>query len=380
MNSKTGKETKLSLTSSHLKHLEARKLQLHIENELLLNALHSTQEELEITQKNLDTAAEEVKQLIYKLGQLYEKFPGYWDAGSIECNLIEAESATRISWCISDTTLKNRHHKKIVFETILENNSTRIEILNESENFDVFKAQPNLHSINLNLTAGSLNHGTNNLLNDLGTTDWQSLKLLIKKVQQYLLGVSPTDLPKKLALETADGLQKTSDILDSWPHVLRYDFASITEHSKSNNYSHLEINLKNLEFGSKFAENFCYRFSSVSEPDQAFGQFPRLEFYEDTIRFFESWFCESFDIKGRRLELRFAKAGQMDVTVWNKLSNGDKIFVAAIISKMHSILEFTLPIKDHGQEKIDWIGASQVIRQILKSTLFSSAKLIKEKI
>src|SRR5690606_3325920 len=77
-----------------------------------------------------------------------------------------------------------------------------------------------------------------------------------------------------------------------------------------------------------------YRLATVNEPGQPVGKNPRLEFPQCAQYTLKSWFAETADDRGSRLELRFAQPDAMDTEVWERLATEDQNHIAGLLSTL----------------------------------------------
>lgn len=341
-----------------------------LENDLLITALHATQEKLERTSIELSEKKLEIMTLASKLERLYKRFPNYWDAVSISYTVSEEIAGQRkITWTVCDSELGNNFYKLIKFETAIHDGVTSIKFLKGSQGLNHFKSNPNLSVLNCLPVNGSYAAENNKCISSIGTTDWKAIKDLAKKLQFALANNEFPEIPKDYSAALANGLTTLRNVFDKWPKVLRYDTIELTNNIKSEEYQALDIKITNLEIESLKVPELCYRISSVNEPGKPFGQFPRLEFGKDTVDIFENWFKETSDHRGDRLELRFADPDQMDIATWKKLSQRDQLLVAGNISVLPQALK---ELKIHAKNSLDWSAwekLSTKLKNILAATL-----------
>lgn len=344
--------------------------EIEIENEILLSALHITQEKLEETTAELEASLKLVRKLSDTINRISSQFPHYWDAQSIQHDFVNTVSkSNKIKWVVTDTELAGRNYELIEFETTYRNGLTELKIKDSSKGFDFFSLYPSKNELNCSPVNGSYSAPENKLLSSIGTSDWKAIKELVKKLKNSLTTNQFSNIPSDVTKHIVSGLNTLGIILEKWPTVLRYDNLELFHTVNSSEYQSLGLKLINVEFSSKSLPSFSYHLSSVNEPGKSFGQFPRLEFYEDTKAHFEKWFCETADTRGNRLELRFAYPNQMDVGVWKKLSSNDQLLIAANISKLPETLKTLQSKGNKGLDFDAWVALSANLSKILSSAL-----------
>jgi len=346
-----------------------------LENDLLVSALHTTQEQLERTSIELCEKKLAIETLTSKLNRLYAKFPNYWEVESVKYSISEDNTGARkIIWNISETELNNKTYKSLQFETALSEGVTGIKILNSSQGLDYFKSNPKTLHLSCLPVNGSFAAENNKRISSIGTSDWKAIKDLVIKLRAALINSEFPEIPKDFSNDLAAGLNRLKHVFDNWPNVLRYDAIELKRHTQTDEYQALELSISNLEIESTLIPSFTYRISSVNEPGKHFGQFPRLEFDQDTSTSFDNWFKETSDHRGNRLELRFADPDQMDVGVWKKLSQRDQLLIAANISTLPDAMR---KLKDQGNTGLDWDAwekLSAKLKKILANTVKSQER------
>ncbi|WP_313731295.1 hypothetical protein [Pseudomonas sp.] len=345
--------------------------ELKLENEILIRALHETQENLERAVIDLSYKQREIRELSNRLNQFLTKYPNHWEAGTIQTlPMTDAPEQKRIRWEVSDTYVADKLHSHITFETFVRNGIAGLKIFNSSTGFDHFILNPSSQSLDCMPATGSYSAVSNQAISCIGRSDWKAVKDLLNKVKSSLNNNDFPNLPDTLTSDTINGLDNLKNILDSWPDVLRYDSVDLTSTIDTPEYQALDLSIKNLEINGKVLPEFCYRISSVNEPGMSFGQYPRLEFSESSRHSFEQWFSETEDQRGKRLELRFADPDQMDINVWKKIHTRDQLLIAANITKLPEIFKI---LNAHRKVDVDW-GAWEKLAIKLKTILTNTLK------
>jgi hypothetical protein len=348
------------------------------EKELLITALHLTQESLE---KNLITgaAAEATNdELSTCLAKMRSAFPGYWDYDHISAetpvHTEQASAETELQWSISNLYLDGRLIHELEFTTVLRDGIAGIvikKIAGKNGNVKLTRWPTGVapgQDLECIPIRGSAGLGSNRILSSLSTSDWRFLKLLIDKLLELLSD------EKKIALDSKVdraalmvGLQNCKKILGQWPVILRYDDIELKGIVHGQQYHCFEIALSNMSLGDKIYPDFAYKISTIDGRGEPFGQNPRLEFPGSTMASFETWFAESSDQRGERLELRFALPAAMDTEVWGKLSDHDKILITALVADAPSqVLEISHNLAEKVTRREEWVGLANTIKAILQ--------------
>lgn len=343
------------------------------ENELLLLNLHQTQEELE--QYFLRTQATEAQceKLRSCLQRALNNHPDYWAFDTLEASLLEStDTQQTVQWHLTDVYLGERLISELRFKTVLINGLAGI-VIQRSAGID--SPEPLLRWPGACAAAeelpcipvqGSAAQGNNALLSALGPTDWRALQALAKNLAALLDKPDAEQLPTALdAAGLRNGLNALEATLVAWPNLLRYDAIQLHETPQGDGYQSLAISLTNLQLGERHWSALDYRLATVDEPGQSFGQNPRLEFPESTRNALQSWFAESDDERGARLELRFARPEAMDTRVWNRLDGDDRLLIAALIVNFGTQLEELRQASVASQPGQDWQSVVELMKSIL---------------
>lgn len=343
---------------------------VELELELTVAQLHQTQEDLEQATYTLIKNSNRINELSNRIFQLIQGNLDFWEADSIEAKLVKnTKSAKVIQWKAINSYLGNSLHHRISFTTSYTAGITAIIFQREeTSDFTYFQANEARQDLTCLPVQGAFTNQNNATLSALGTSDWKALNLLIPKIARILRNEIIHDIPKELAAQTIDGLVKLQSILEGWPNLLRYDSIKLANTVNTSEYQALDFHIENLEIGSQSLKTFCYRLSSVNETDKAFGQYPRLEFHENSKDSFENWFVESEDERGKRLELRFADPDQMDIGVWRKVADRDRLLIVAIISKLPEMLKALRETNENRARWVDWINIANMMKATLITT------------
>jgi hypothetical protein len=228
-------------------------------------------------------------------------------------------------------------------------------------------------------TAGGPYAGNNAILSRLSTSGWARLLLLIKNLITHLESSTDIKLPERTDKKALlAGFKRLLATLANWPVVFRFDEIQLIGNDRSNGYQALGIRLSNLSLGQHSWAELEYRVSTVDQNPSLFGENPRLEFHESSRAALQNWFAESQDSKGKKLELRFAKPDAMDVDVWKKLSETDRLLIAGLVGNLPVQLDL---LKKNNLTLLlpwqDWLSLSKSLREILaKNPALASKRIV----
>lgn len=352
------------------------------EKNLIIEALHKSQETLELTLAHKNTISEELNSAAYRISKLLELNPNYWDYETLKISELPGKGAEKtLLWEFTELFLNGRLIKNISFKLITKSNYAGIVFL-RGEKADVaplirWPADKNYSDeLPCTPTKGALTLEQNKIISSLGTSDWAMLKLLVNLIIDLLDNPETLNNQEKIDAGTfKKGLISLKTSLEKWPTVLRFDAVKKGKVFHGESYHSFELLLDNLSYGKKQHRRFSYKIATVDEPDATFGQNPRLEFDQNTSDLFDGWYAESTDHRGPRLELRFARPNAMDTNVWNKISDNDKVLIAGLVGMTPSrIKELSESIPSQSSRWKDWLSLADDIKSTLISNVSPSAK------
>lgn len=343
---------------------ETKHQELQEENDLLLAQLHQVQEELENYFLKYRESHLQLEQAEKRWARLQHKLPDYIDYQSITATLGKND---KVEWTVEQLHAAGRSFEKLTFVSTIENGIAGF----------IFRKQ----EVGSSLTrwpvcAGALDElaivpvGSPEsiklrtlILQELSTSDLALLKVLAKLIIQAL----PT-LPLGTAPEKLDSaLQNFLQIMEQISHLLRYDQAKLLSTETNQGYEHLWFRLDNLSYQGQHYEQFDFRLACAIVKPGVFGEHPRFEFPKaEATTPLNSWFAESHDEFGPKLELRFAAPDAMDINVWKKLSHADQQFLRALFMQLDNILHQQEHLGEAaGRDWNEWRQTHQTILQIL---------------
>jgi len=130
--------------------------------------------------------------------------------------------------------------------------------------------------------------------------------------------------------------------LKQLPALLRYDEVRLKRELINPDYEHLWLEFHGLSMGAAHWKKFEIRLGAALVQADGFSQYPKFEIplIDGKTKPFDSWYTESQDDSGAKLELRFSlEKNVFDVAVWAKLSDADKALVLRLIYAMPDALK-----------------------------------------
>lgn len=340
------------------------------EKKFLLKQLFRTQEELQRHVIENERIKEELEGSRGYLQRLIISSPYYLTMCGLKITQEKHKNHQILQWSVSDLYLGERYFPALNFKTVLTDGTAGIIIqrLPSSTDQGPLVRWPNAYrdadEIAFIPAPGPIHIGENTSLASLGPSDWATLQELVVVLIRYLSNTAKNILQKKIRTQLLSGLISLQRKLQSWPAILRYDSICLERVVDQTPYRALEICLVNVSQGEKTWPSLTYYLASMDVEEKGFGRNPRIEFQEKARGFFENWFVETDDVRGRRLEIRFSLPDDMDIPVWGQLSEIDQIRVVSLISTLSLQLD-ELRHTDTRIEWGDWLVISENIRTII---------------
>jgi hypothetical protein len=343
------------------------------ENELLLLQLHQVQEELEHYFLQYQDRENTIKQMEGRWQRMLERSPDYFDYDSLNVNITHNGKHKHVS----DWTLKNinaagrtieavgfsfevsKHHTAMCFHQSVDGVSCFVKWPASLTDQSVFKMTFDNN--------GSVAQQEVDILQALGTSDWRFLGVLAHWLNTTLAKTESANLPRDLPLDALRfGVHQFILLSNQLKSALRYDHVSLKREQTNPDYEHVWLKLSNVVFEDQHAADFEFRLSCANVRPNAFGGYPKLEFpQEATQPYFDSWFEESYDDFGAKLELRFALPDAMDMGIWGKLSAHDQTLVVQLIEQLPIILRELVQSGASMKRPLnDWLRMAQSIEDI----------------
>lgn len=331
---------KISALETQLSGLETQNKYIVEANELLIVELNQAQQNLEhYFVKDLETQTI-VASCKRRLDRALAENPTYFSSEGIVCEASILNSH-QCHWIFYGLMGAGRYWEICEFDTIVENGIAGFVFGTEPQsNSPLFTRPKSSKEIVLCIPNGSVENATEraNTLKELSNSDWHLLTMLPIYLSQLIeqRKVSITN-PHKFS----QALRKTRQILiNELPQILRFDCIELVRALKNPDYEHLTFRISNLSYGSQYHSIFEFRLGCSNVTKTCFGSDPKLEFpLLDNKPQLNSWFAESEDEYGPKLELRFAIPDSIDLNVWNKLDPDDKKIISALIYRLPDILE-----------------------------------------
>ena len=316
----------LKKLASELKQASQNTQQIE-EMELLSLQLHQAQEEL-VEYFDQKQRFEHLY-LGYKArwDRLEKRLPSYVDFGALEMlrfdNVADIPSLT---WRIKEYAQAGVAIPELQFETVLHDGHPGIGLARADKPSAVFV--PKLLTTNPGYLSSFLSYSASEyrqisaivtIFEQLEASNWQGFEF-------------PAHFDASFWRPSLKTLMLQ---LKALPPVLRYDDVVLKRELINPDYEHLWLEFRGLELGSSQWQKFEVRLGAALVQPGGFSVYPKFEFplIGGKTKPFESWFAESYDDSGAKVELRFALDKMVfDSAVLAKLSDADRGLLLRIVS------------------------------------------------
>ena len=345
------------------------------EADLLLRQLHKVQEELEFYYLEYRAEKKRADTIESKWEKMLNKHPYYIDCDNIICQ--NSSDNQGLFWSLENIEIFNRRIDFLQLETLLWQDKIIFRFVEKQDkDLPLLVWNPNSKDNQNNNEFIVCPLIVNDAIQQLATTDIILLKnlsvLFFQQLQNNKDGIIVSNPNINLFINM---FRQIPDFLDNvLPKTLRFDELYIKDYEELGEYENLTFHLTNISFANKLYKNFEFRLACANIQDNQFGTDPKLEFPEEFGKIIlENWFAESEDNYGSKLELRFAIPNAMDINVWDKLSQNDKIFIYNLVNLLPN--RITQLSKINTNEKMfsrsfdDWINLANTIKNILNTQL-----------
>ena len=311
--------------SKLLQQLEAKYQDSAQENELLLLQLMQAQEE---SDGHFEQKEEfEKLYLAYKARweRLEKRLPNYLDVGSIEILDVDGVSDIPvITWLVKDFAQAGVALSEFSFVTVMQDGHPGIGLIKNGKQ-QAFV--PKLLSTNKDHLAIFL---------DFGTTEFKQLTAVVGILDQLEAGQwADYQFPEQFDLNFWRPSIKTLIAqIKKLPILLRYDEVRLKRELINPDYEHLWLEFRGLSLGAAQWTKFEIRLGAALVQADGFSQYPKFEIplVDGKTKPFDSWYAESQDDSGAKVELRFAlEKNVFDTSVLANLADSDKALLLRLI-------------------------------------------------
>ncbi len=320
----------LAKKNKELASLQAAKEDAVQENELLLLQLMQAQEELVEYYEEKNRFEKLFEAYKARWDRLEQRYPNYIDFGGIELVSFDAVSEIpSITWRVKDFAQAGIAYSEFYFQTVMQDGLPGLAVIADANHLPELDSAlvPKL----LQTNAKQLG-----LFLSFTNTEFRQIRAAATVLAQ-LEAISWKDftLPSQFDLAFwRPILKQLIEQVQALPSVLRYDQVKLKRELINPDYEHLWLEFQGLHYGNIHLRKFEARLGAALVQADGFSSFPKFEIplIDGKTKPFESWYAESQDDSGAKLELRLSlEKNVFDAAVWSKLSDTDKAFMLRLV-------------------------------------------------
>jgi len=305
------------------------------ENELLLLQLMQAQEELVEYYEQKNEFEKLYEAFKARWERLEKRLPNYVDFGVIEiAGFDHAGEVPSVTWRVKDFAHGGTVVPEFLFQTVLDQGHPGIGLCDSAD-----ALAPTFAPMLLGRDAAQLQrfraHSTQGFRQLLaGATILEQLEASQWLGFPWPQGFDPGFWQSSLKLLVAQ--------LKLLPPTLRFNEVRLKRELVNLDYEHLWLEFHGLSCGATYLKKFEVRLGASNVMPGGFSRYPKFEvpLIDGKHKPFESWFAESMDEHGAKLELRFAlDQPALDRAVYAKLNEEDRLFMLRLVQAMPDALK-----------------------------------------
>ncbi len=320
----------LAKKNKELASLQAAKEDAVQENELLLLQLMQAQEELVEYYEEKNRFEKLFEAYKARWDRLEQRYPNYIDFGGIELVSFDAVSEIpSITWRVKDFAQAGIAYSEFYFQTVMQDGLPGLAVIADANHLPELDSAlvPKL----LQTNAKQLG-----LFLSFTNTEFRQIRAAATVLAQLeAIGWKDFTLPSQFDLAFwRPILKQLIEQVQALPSVLRYDQVKLKRELINPDYEHLWLEFQGLHYGNIHLRKFEARLGAALVQADGFSSFPKFEIplIDGKTKPFESWYAESQDDSGAKLELRLSlEKNVFDAAVWSKLSDTDKAFMLRLV-------------------------------------------------
>ena len=352
---------------------QGRKLKIQIEslnqeNNFLLIQIRQNQDELDKLSVECKTNKELNHSLNAKWHRLEKRFPNYIDYGGLEVVSVDGVAITpKIIWKITDYSKAGFALPEFYFQTTLQNGQAGISIIDGGD-----EASSNQALIPVLLAQSQEQR---EIFIEYGLGEWNKISAACDVLEQLIIN-NGAGLGQAEGFDLSFWKSSLATLVQSiqkLPKILRFDRVRLKRELVNPNYEHLWLEFYEVQLDSYRLPKFEMRLAAALVQPEGFSRFPKIEIplVNGKDKPFESWYPESSDDQGAKLELRFALDKQaFDLGVFSKLGPVDQRLIQSFVYRLPAILNRLAKSKVsiHRQWQ-DWYAFAQATALVMQNQL-----------
>jgi len=301
------------------------------ENSRLLKNLHQVQEDLERVYFENGNIKKDLGYYLKRWQRLEVAMPNYLDVGSIAVEVKDFEGGQAAIWTINDYFKSNQSIDRLIFMTPLKNGATGIKLAQDPPCQPFYPSLVTTSNEQLNIYARFNYEETRKIEAAINVLE---LVLVTKYRQVALDGYFDPQFWSSFLVSLIANFRKL-------PKILRYNKAKLKLEVNNTDYENLWLEIYDMSYGNYYLPKFEVRIGAAMVEQEGFSQYPKIEIplVDGIQKPFDSWYAESADTYGQKLEFRFDLQKKiMDLQVWSRLTPSDIGFVCEVITALPRML------------------------------------------
>jgi hypothetical protein len=280
-----------------------------------------------------------------RLVQALQKHPTPVECERIEILQPPAGDQLKMQWQAVGLETGIYHQPSLLFSTIIEDSALGLIFSRQQAANNGLIRWPEILSTSNELVLSPVGSATTGPIRaetwlSLATTDLDTVIALSFALEKELKNDGIViQLGQDISSRLLAGLDAFKYLSSETQSTFRYDRVRLKRATVNDDYEHLWLEFDNVSFNSVRSAQFECRIACSELISKRFGSFPKLEFPSvDSSQTLSSWYAESHDDFGDKLELRFAPPELFDIEVWGKLSHDDQGFIFGLLDRLPTIL------------------------------------------
>lgn len=342
------RENLLTLNAAMQSELSALKqahesLLLELSEEQLLAEQQFSQNEHAATM--LKTLELEKNAAEARLVQVLQKHPMPVGCERIEILEPPAGDQLKTQWQAIGLETGKRIQPSLLFSTIIEDSALGLIFSRQQATHNGLIRWPEILSTSTELVLSPVGNANTGPIRaetwlSLATTDLDTVIALSLTLEKELKndGIFK-QLGQDISSRLLAGLDAFKHLSSETQSTFRYDQVRLKRATVNDDYEHLWLEFDQVCYGQFRLRHFECRIACAELISKRFGSFPKLEFPRlDSEQSLTSWYAESRDDFGDKLELRFAPPALFDVEVWGRLKHEDQGLILSLLERLPTIL------------------------------------------
>jgi len=301
--------------------------------------------EIASTTLTVDTLESEKIAFEARLLRVLQKYPMLAVFDRVEVLEVSQGDNLKAQWQLVGLETGNRLVQSVFFSTILEDTALGFGFSRQQHFNSGFIRWPSILANAPEMVLSPVGDATTGPIRaevwlSLATNDLEIFSAVLRSFEEELSSSQmQRQLGKSVANQFLAGLVALKGLSSDTRETFRYDQVRLKREIVNDDYEHLWLEFDNVSFNDIRSGHFECRLACSELIAKRFGSFPKLEFpYLKFQQPLNSWFAESTDDFGEKLELRFALPEAFDNEVWGRLSNNDQKFIHSLLERLPTIL------------------------------------------